>query len=664
MISRRAFAVAVSTALHARPADRRALILTRASALAGFAGQTIAEADVETLEKAGKIARGTVFFYSRKPVEVGLSNIDWTGGHIAHQEWPAQLNRFFYLVQLASAYRSTKLERYAAAARAYIEDWLRGESYDSAAAFRPGDSGLNMSIRLGTSCHPGWCGVLPVFLSSPAFDDAFLDRMLASVARQAGFLSRHLSARGNWRISELDTLVFTALRLPFLPNAQPLLDLGIQGMRNALATQFLPDGVHNERTPGYHNWMTEVAVNYCDLARRFPEADARVDAARTALSLDYGAHSELFGVNDAMAPHRDPVALTRLQARRKAFDTMRVAGRFPAEPHLDQVFASAGQVFSRSAWAPGADYLAFDASSWGGGHSHLSRLSFVFRSGGRMLVADPGILTYEMSDPMGAYGKSTPAHTTLNVDGWNQSGADAQLLRAEFARHNVLIHARYQGGYWNGRYSWRFSPGHGEGVYGEHERILFWIRGEYLVVIDSMTTEAGREIRNCWQMGPMEKWSQDAESLCWRSENRDANVLLQLALAPAGTSMQCFEGSREPLRGWVGQHGDDSVPAPAVEFRYPSAPGEPVVTAALLVPFAGQTKPGYRVKLRPASNGGDQHLEIGHPNGITDHIAWTRSLALPIEDARPFTTDARLVWTRSDHSRRYLLDGSYLKFNS
>jgi hypothetical protein len=45
-------------------------------------------------------------------------------------------------------------------------------------------------------------------------------------------------------------------------------------MAAALATQFLPDGVHVERTPGYHHWMVQVVASYAQLARLFPEADA------------------------------------------------------------------------------------------------------------------------------------------------------------------------------------------------------------------------------------------------------------------------------------------------------------------------------------------------------------------------------------------------------
>ena len=304
-----------------------------------------------------------------------------------------------------------------------------------------------------------------------------------------------------------------------------------------------------------------------------------------------------------------------------------------------------GRCSAGTAWQPGADYLAFDASTWGGGHGHLSRLSFVFRSGGRAVVADPGILTYEMSDPTGPYGKSTPAHSTLNVEGGNQSAADGELLRTDFTPEIALIHARYQGGYWKGRYTWSFAEGHGEGVWGEHERILLWVKGAYVVIIDSMTTEAGRTIHNCWQMGPVEKWQHDPAGLLWTA----AGHRLQLALAPPETAMQCFEGQAEPLRGWVGVHGDDKQAAPLVEFRYPSARNRPVITAALLAPA------GYSVQPKAAAGGAVQQIDVALPDGGTDHLVWTNGLALPVEDRRPMTNDARLAWWRGDGNRRYRL---------
>ncbi len=698
----------------------RQTILERAAKLKDFPGQKTPDATPEVLDQAGQIADGTVFFYERTPVKVGLKDIDWTGSHIKHQEWPAQLNRFFHLDPLAAAYRATGDERYARAARDYIEDWLRGDPYETATDLRAGDNTLNMSIRLGSSEFTGWGGVLPVFLKSPSFDDAFVEQVLRSIDHQVDWLSRHLTPSGNWRISQLDALVFTALRLPFLPGADRWLQTGREGLAAALATQFLPDGVHVERTPGYHHWMAQVAASYAQLARIFPQADAKVDADLLVRVLDYAAQSDLAGVNDSTAPHRDPDKLEWVEKRRQILtklgmieaadgrqgttdkETRRqgdmgqrrdagastpantagmapgtattsgrtLAGKLPVAPDtppLRQVFSQAGQVFVRTAWKPGADYLAFDASTWGGGHSHLSRLSLAFRSGGRMLVADPGIFSYEMSDPMAAYGKSTPAHSTLNVDGLNQSGADARLLRAELGDEVALIHARYEGGYWQGQYYWNFGDGRGQGVYGSHDRIVFWIEGEYLLVRDSMSTDKGHEVRNVWQLGPMEGWSHEPDSRLWFSKNKDANLLLQMLHAQAGkVTMDVAEGSREPIAGWVGWHGDDAVKAPRVEFRYVADRPEHVWSVVLLAPFAGGERPKYGVRACRESNyGWLQYLEIALPDGSIDRFGWSRQLMVPVDDGQPFATDGAFVWHRSDSGDRfvkgYVLDGSYLK---
>ncbi len=45
--------------------------------------------------RAEKACAGFVHYTSGGPVQVGRKNIDWLGGHINHQEWHHQLNRFF-----------------------------------------------------------------------------------------------------------------------------------------------------------------------------------------------------------------------------------------------------------------------------------------------------------------------------------------------------------------------------------------------------------------------------------------------------------------------------------------------------------------------------------------------------------------------------------------
>lgn len=606
MLTRRELlaAVAALPAFPVRGDDRRDIIRRRAEALAFCPGEQLQKLDIE---KADKIAGGFVFFNNRTPVKVGLRNIDWTGGHVHHQEWPAQLNRFFHLSPLASAYAGTRTERYAEAARAYIEDWMRNDPYPNAQKRRPGDSALSMSIRLGSSESPGWTGNLHVFLSSPAFDDSFLDRMLLSLAGQADFAASHLAAGGNWYISQLDALVLISLRLPFLKNAATLRETGIMRLRHELLSQFLEDGVHIERTPSYHNWMTTVAVSYIQLARHFPEADAQVNPQRVARSLDYSVQSEFAGFNDS-ALVGDGVSEKQLTTRRKSLEAMGLTGKLPPSPPLDQIFPNAGQVFSRTGWDKDADYLAFDAASFGSTHTHLSRLSFTFRSRGRVVVADPGILSYEMSDPIGPYGKSTLAHSTVSIDGWNQSSADAQLLRTEFTPDTATIHARYQGGWWKGSYGWGFTEGHGEGVWGEHERILYWVKREYVVIIDSVTADAGHTIHSGFQMAPA-KWSLDASALRWSSSADQ----VQLVIGPKDTAMECLEGQRQPPRGWAGFSGKDPLPAPHIEFRYPSGPKGPVVTVVVIAPASYQM-----------TATGETAIAITKKNGRIDEITWGR----------------------------------------
>jgi hypothetical protein len=447
-----------------------------------------------------------------------------------------------------------------------------------------------------------------VFLASPSFDDAFVDRILTSMSQQAEFLTRHLTAAGNWRISQCDALAFTSLRFPFLANSQRLRDFGIGELRKALDTQFLPDGVHIERTPSYAEWMTDVAANYVEVARLFPEADAQVDKKRLVGSLDYAAQAELFGVNDGDAPEHDPKEFSGLARRTETIARLKLDAS--AMPPLDQVFANAGQVYSRMSWKPGSDYLAFDASTWGGGHSHLSRLSFVLRSGGRPLVTDPGVLTYEMSDPRGPYGKSTAAHSTLNLAGRNQSGADARLLETRFTAETAFIRARYQGAYWEGEYGWNFGKGRGAGLWGDHERALFWRKGEYVLVVDSMSADKGTEIRNCWLLG-QSKWASDEKGLVWRSEGEETNLLLQIVAAPRGTEMKCADD------GMIG-YGDRIVAAPRVEFRYPSqSMTSPTVSAVLLVPYRGTEAPKFGVK-----SGEAREWEVTRPSGAVDRITW------------------------------------------
>ena len=135
----------------------------RAARLGEFLGETVPQPDwvsfmeddvnahpfPELMQRADEIAKGTIFFYDREPIRIGLKDIDWSGSQLHHQEWHEELNRFQFLDPLAAAYKATGQERFAEAARAYIEDCL-SQRRSSATGERldEGDSTLDMAIRL------------------------------------------------------------------------------------------------------------------------------------------------------------------------------------------------------------------------------------------------------------------------------------------------------------------------------------------------------------------------------------------------------------------------------------------------------------------------------------------------------------------------------------
>ena len=70
-------------------------------------------------EVADHAVNGIVFFSvnGNHPITVGRRQIDWQGPHHPDYEWTAQLNRFFFLAELAAGYQATGNAEYASAAR-------------------------------------------------------------------------------------------------------------------------------------------------------------------------------------------------------------------------------------------------------------------------------------------------------------------------------------------------------------------------------------------------------------------------------------------------------------------------------------------------------------------------------------------------------------------
>ena len=604
------------------------------------------------IERADHAVEGRLAFQhiGVRYIDVGRSNIDWSGAHVSHQEWPAQLNRFFQLPSLAGAYEATGDERYAEAARDYISDWIRVHPTRDDWEMSKADNTLNLSIRM--LC---WFANLPPLLASPAFGDPFVQEIVDSGAVQLDYLKAHIAPSINWRIAHADTLITCGLYLDFVPRSAVWRDFGVAVVNETFHRQVLPDGAHAERNPGYHGWMTRVFEKWWRVGQARPDLRMAMTPDVVAKMHDYSLaamrpHGAINAMHDCAGEHTGKRLPTWADDRRRFRSDAGFADKLPA---TTQVFDDAGQIMMRDSWDEDALYISFDATTWGGGHCHLSRNAVQLDAFGRSLLVDPGTLTYEGGDPMMAHGRSTRAHNTVNLNGFNQSSADPIMRHSATPGYEFAM-ATYDGGYWPGKFNWEFSDGLGEGLWGQHTRMLLWARDRCVFVIDHVThrqTEAsGRPtIELNWQFSEGEV-ALDEDAARAVTSHDDANVMVIAPVRPVGSVVSLHAGEHDPPRGWV--RGDSGyTPAHQMCVSVPDCDAWHVHFVSVLIPFRGTDAPGGEViAAQPPEIDGCGRVVMRWADGTTDELLWTGTLERALFDVSDEQSDAGLIHRVTDAS--------------
>lgn len=639
----------------------------------------------ELLLRAEKSCEGFVYYTSCGPVQVGRQQIDWLGGHINHQEWHHQLNRFFDLPALAYAFAQTGEERFAEAARDYIEDWIRAHPCVSDWQPHPRDGALNMGIRLGYGTA-GWLGTLPLFLPSKAYDEDFLARFVESVRTQLSWLEANLPPHGNPRVSSAMCLLEAGFRLAFLPEADSWLKVAVGVINDAFRRNVLPDGASLERDAHYHNWMKALYTKcyYAGLAD--PELGIAIPLERLAKMHDFAVagrrpNGSENGLHDGSAhwegSHGDAVWRQREAFRRRA-------GLRQEDPPTSQYFPAAGQVSMRTGWGEDAAWMCFDASTWGGAHTHLSRNGIQLHAHGRTLLMDPGSINYDMSDPGMFYGKSTRAHNTVSINGWNQFSANPDWTRFWTTPGCDAVASSYSGGYWPGRFGWWFDEALGKGFAAIHQRSLVWIKDRAAIVIDNLCTwgevqrgdHAAPSLEFNWTLAPAAVQLDQENRRAWTG-HPDANLLLLFPRMPENVEMSVHIGETDPMRGWAGTPDRSHA-------KHPTAPLLTVESkpwcdlmgtyVSVLVPFGGSTVPQVSAEVVPPAHAdGPWRVDLVWEAGGRDTLYWSEIAAAGDGTTRMlgrldgFDTDASMLWLRQDAAgqttRGAALDGTRFRWS-
>lgn len=595
---------------------------------------------------------------------VDLAPADWDGAESGNPDMLAMVMRRFHMLwPLMSGYRATGDERYAQAARRYIATFLRDEPVGPDWTPGPRDGDTQYDIRVGT-----WLTALGEFRASPAFDIAFMGRMIEALQGNLRYLADHVRPDRNIRILHGRTLLLSGLRLEILPGADAWRRQGLAILNDAVRRQIMPDGSHMEATPGYHQCMLKDIRELWSLSREMLDIGLMVPTERVAKMADYLlAATRPDGVVSSLHDSRYAPEHSGEAHPRETWTAIRRKAGLPGTlPPVHAAFPDAGQAFLRDDWTAQTAYLTFDAAPRRSYHWHPCRNSITLFAHGRPLLVDPG---YPFETPQfPRYGHRTAHHNTVNFNGWNQCASPAGFRMAS-AGGDALVEGLYGGGYWQGD-----GFGHGEGLFGEHHRVLLWIRGRFGVILDHVHHTGGEgrkpDIETCWQFAGGPVTCDPAGDRAFTGHPQ-GNLLMVFPVTLPGTVLSLHEGERDPMRGWLPvDWGRQCMPAPLLRVTAPVVDLWNGDMATLLIPYAGAQPPALAVAGSAPDAAPDTRragrVRLQAADGSADLFVWTRRLAHAIERQHGICTDASLVHLRLDPASAVtgglLVDGTVCEY--
>ncbi len=243
-------------------------------------------------------------------------------------------------------------------------------------------------------------------------------------------------------------------------------------------------------------------------------------------------------------------------------------------------FHYAGIFIMRSSWDIDARYLAFDTGPFGTGHQHEDKLGFELCAYDRTFIVDPGRYSYAAS-PYRSFVLSTPAHSTIMVDGQSQN---RRMLKHTFRVDKPLPN------------TWITSPSadYVEGFYNEgygkdnflkvsHYRKILFIKPNYWFILDRVDeqiplspplskedkggfgAQQEHKIESMLHFTPG-KFVVNQENDEIRSEDSDkANILVKI-ISDKKIEITKIEGQDNPVQGWIALGYNHKVSAPTIIF--------------------------------------------------------------------------------------------------
>jgi uncharacterized heparinase superfamily protein len=392
----------------------------------------------DLVEQADDLLRGryTLINLSSEPP---FTSAIWDRSPQGNRLWLETLHYGEWALDLAQAFAVSHKDEYKRVLTEIFQSWLDHNPVGKGPAWNP----YTIARRLVF-----WTRVHFTLAQDAEWSHFWRERLEPSLRRQASFLEANLEkdVPNNHLISNYRALAWVGILCPHWPEAVRLRRRGLEGLWRQMRRQVLPDGVHFERSFSYHTSVLQDLLETWHLTLcagvDIPE-DVRPTLVKMMefLVATRAADGTWPMVNDSVPGYPiDPSEVLRAGAVLfDRFDWARVGsesrGAYRAWFDVDRkgnpregggsatlpnVFPDSGYVVLRDGEG---GYLLFDAGPVGPeeipGHGHADALSFVLYGGGRPLIVDPGVYSYEEGSWRN-YFRSTRVHNTISVDGEDQ----------------------------------------------------------------------------------------------------------------------------------------------------------------------------------------------------------------------------------------------------
>jgi hypothetical protein len=520
-----------------------------------------------------------------------------------------ELSRHHHLTVLAAAYWYTGEEVYARRTAEHLTSWWAENPFLSGVHWT---SGIELGIRLISwtwvrRLLDGWPMVTELFDDNPVFWQQLADhqRYLAALVSTGSSANNHV-------VAEAAGQLVAANAFPWFERSERWAADALDLLTAEIASQTFPSGLNRELATDYHGLVLELALvaaaELTLVGQPVPAGLARPIVRMTdalAAIVDVSVHPPRQGDgDDGLGLVVDGPGWSRwaslLVTGQAAFGGLHWWPGLPApdvragllaaalaghlEPSADRpgerpaLFGDAGMVIVRGESSAGEEiWCRGDVGPHGflsiAAHAHADALSVELRVAGTDVLADPGTFCYHGEPEWRAYFRGTRGHSTLELDGRDQSTSGGPFLWTRHADARLVAHSGLEAGAvarWTADhdgYSRRGAP-------LRHARTVELDRTAGRLVVIDRVLGAGRHAgRLSFHLGPEVDCHLEGTvaRLRWPAQAAEATFELDPALA---WTLHC--GEDDPPEGWYSPGFGRKVPAFTLVGRGQIGTGQPL----------------------------------------------------------------------------------------